>query len=126
MLRLLLDECLSPTLVARAQARGVDATHVRFLGKAGYQDYNLIDIILAGEYCFVTNNARDFLKLFAEVEWHDGLVIILPQTRLAEQIVLFEAALDFVGGLDHTINRVVEVHSATDIRLSNLPPDELR
>jgi hypothetical protein len=60
MIRLLLDECLSPTLVARAQARGVDA------------------------------------------------------------------ALDFVGGLDHTINRVVEVHSPTDIRLSNLPPDEPR
>lgn len=122
--RILFDECMSPTLVARARARGFDATHVSYLGKGSWQDYNLVDVILGGGYLFVTNNARDFLKIFAEVDLHDGLVLVIPQVRRAEQITLFEAALDFIERLDHTMNRLIEVHSVDDIRLSNLPPAE--
>jgi hypothetical protein len=124
MTRILLDECLSPDLVARAQIRGYDATHVRFIGRAGMQDYNLIDVILDGDYMFVTNNARDFLKLFAKLDIHEGLVLILPHTRLAEQLRLFDAAFYFIATLDHTMNRVIEVHSIDDIRLSNLPLED--
>ncbi len=122
MRRILVDECLTADLVASAQSRGLDATHVRFIGKAGVQDYNLVDVILDGGYLFVTQNARDFLKLFSRVEIHDGLLLILPKTRAVEQVRLFEAALDFIATLEHTINRVIEVHSIDDIRLSNLPP----
>jgi len=122
--RILVDECLTADLVASAQARGFDATHVRFIGKAGLQDYNLVDVILDGGYLFVTQNARDFLKLFARLDIHDGLLLILPKSRAAEQVRLFEAGLDFISGLDHTINRVIEIHSVDDIRLSNLPPGE--
>jgi hypothetical protein len=50
------------------------------------------------------------------------LLLILPKTRAVEQVRLFEAALDFIATLEHTINRVIEVHSIDDIRLSNLPP----
>lgn len=123
MERILIDECLSPTLVARAEARGFDATHVRFIGRAGFQDYHLMELILEGDYLFVTNNARDFIKLFSKIDLHNGLVLILPRTRLDEQIALFEASLDFIEKLGHTINRVIEVHSVDDIRLSNLPPE---
>ena len=122
MRRILVDECLTADLVASAQARGLDATHVRFIGKAGLQDYNLVDVILDGGYLFVTQNARDFLKLLSKLEIHEGLVLLLPKARAAEQVRLFEAGLDFIAGLDHTINRVVEIHSIDDIRLSNLPP----
>lgn len=122
MRRILVDECLTADLVASAQARGLDATHVRFMGKAGVQDYNLVDVILDGGYLFVTQNARDFLKLFSKVDIHDGLLLILPKSRAAEQVLLFEAALDFIETLEHTINRVIEVHAVDDIRLSNLPP----
>lgn len=122
--RILVDECLTADLVALAQARGLDATHVRFIGKAGVQDYNLLDTIIDGGYLFVTQNARDFLKLFAKVDIHDGLLLILPKARAADQVRLFEAGLDFIAGLGHTINRVIEIHSVDDIRLSNLPPGD--
>ena len=124
MRRILVDECLTADLVASAQARGLDATHVRFIGKAGVQDYNLVDVILDGGYLFVTQNARDFLKLFSRIDIHDGLVLLLPKARAHEQVRMFEAALDFIERLDHTINRVIEVHSVDDIRLSNVPPPD--
>lgn len=122
--RILVDECLSPQLAVRAQARGYDATHVKFIGKSGVQDYNLIDVIAGGNYLFVTQNAQDFLRLFSRLDIHDGLILLIPKTRLTEQITLFEAALDFIAELDHTINRLIEIHAVNDIRLSNLPPGD--
>ena len=43
-MRILIDECLSQKLVAAAKMRDHDATHVVFLGKKGWQDYNLMDL----------------------------------------------------------------------------------
>lgn len=111
-------------LAAVAKARGLDATHVTYLGKGSWPDYSLVDLILDGDYVFVTNNARDFLKLFSSVDLHNGLVLVIPTVRRMEQIALFEAALDFIAGLGHTVNRLIEVHAVDDIRLSNLPPGD--
>lgn len=122
--RILFDECMSPKLVARARARGYDATHVSYLGKGSWQDFSLVDVILDGGYLFVTNNARDFLKLFSQGDLHDGLLLIIPQVRREEQFRLFGAALDFIETLGDTVNRLIEVHSVDDIRLSNIPPAE--
>lgn len=74
----LIDECLSPDLVALAHARGFDATHVVFRGLAGSPDRALLPIIRHQDFVFVTNNARDFLKLYARENIHAGLVIIVP------------------------------------------------
>lgn len=35
--------------------------------------------IVADDYTFVTNNARDFRKLYAKEALHAGLLIIVPQ-----------------------------------------------
>jgi predicted nuclease of predicted toxin-antitoxin system len=40
--RLLIDECLSQSLVAIAKQRGLEADHVVWLGKSGMQDWNLV------------------------------------------------------------------------------------
>ena len=40
--RFLIDECLSADLVATAKARGYDADYVPHIGKAGWQDWNLV------------------------------------------------------------------------------------
>lgn len=124
MERLLIDECLSPGLAALARQMGWDATHVTFLDKGSWQDYSLIDTILAGDYIFVTQNARDFRKLFSRLAVHNGLIILIPKAKRDEQMTLLAAALEFVRRLEHTINRVVEVHAPDDIRLSNLPPED--
>lgn len=123
-MRILLDECMSRTLVSVARMRGHLADHVLYLGKSGWQDHNLVNVVLEGDYLFVTNNARDFLKLFSEVDLHPGLLLIIPQVRREKQVVLFNAALDFIETLGDTVNRLIEVYSVDDIRLSNLPPAE--
>ncbi len=123
-MRILIDECLSQKLVAAAKMRDHDATHVVFLGKKGWQDYNLMDLILDGDYVFVTRNGKDFRKLYSLQPLHNGLVILIPQLETPDQVRLFEAALDFIATLGDTVNRVIEVFAVDDIRLSNLPPPE--
>jgi predicted nuclease of predicted toxin-antitoxin system len=61
----LIDECLSPDLVALAHARGHSATHVVFRGLAGTSDRDLLPIIRREGFVFVTNNAKDFQQLYA-------------------------------------------------------------
>jgi predicted nuclease of predicted toxin-antitoxin system len=52
--RFLIDECLSADLVAIAKARGYDASHVSYLGKAGWQDWNLVSHAVDNDYIVVT------------------------------------------------------------------------
>lgn len=111
MKRILVDECLSVALVATAKARGHDATHIVWLGKGGTQDWNLIPLIVDGDYLFVTNDRRGFLRLYSRLETHAGLIILLPSVERAEQVRLFESALEAAEGIDDTINRLIEVDS---------------
>jgi predicted nuclease of predicted toxin-antitoxin system len=62
----LIDECLSLDLVALAHSRGHHATHVVFREKQGTSDPDLMPLIRAEGFVLVTNNARDFLALYAE------------------------------------------------------------
>ena len=107
---ILIDECLSIALVAAAQARGHNATHVVFLGKDGAQDWNLMPLIAESDYVFVTNNRSDFLKLYAETELHSGLIIIVPSVKRKEQLRLFHRALDEAETMPDTVNKLIEVH----------------
>jgi len=107
--RILVDECLSTALVAAAKARGHDATHVVWLGKAGTQDWNLLPIILQGSFVFVTNDRRHFLRLYEHVDVHSGLIIILPNADLDEQVRLFNLALGKAEGREDMINMLIEV-----------------
>jgi predicted nuclease of predicted toxin-antitoxin system len=117
--RILVDECLSVALVATAKARGHDATHVVWLGKEGMQDCNLMPLIVQNDFVFVTNNRRDFLKLYAEVELHSGLVIILPSVDRDEQVRLFNYALDAAEELGDLVNKVIEVDRDGSTKVSN-------
>ena len=106
-MKALIDECLSTELVARAIARGhVSSTHVRWIGKAGVKDWNLMPIILDGDWTFVTRNAYDFRGAleapgakgeYKNVELHAGLICLSGPARgfnLDTQLELFEIALD--------------------------------
>ncbi len=61
MLKFLIDECLSLNLVEVARDRGfTQSSHVVWLGKAGWKDWELKPFILDGDWTFVT---RDLLLL---------------------------------------------------------------
>ncbi|TCU06976.1 hypothetical protein EV132_1305 [Rhizobium sullae] len=63
-MKFLIDECLHTSLVAVAQDHGHDCFHVNWLGLSGEGDWDLMPRIVAGDFTFVTNNARDFRKLY--------------------------------------------------------------
>jgi predicted nuclease of predicted toxin-antitoxin system len=95
--RFLIDECLSVGLVALAKERGFQADYVTYIGRSGWSDWNLASYALENDYIFVTNNRRDFLKEYAKIDLHNGLIIIVPDTKRADQQRLFAKVLDVVS-----------------------------
>lgn len=120
-MKFLIDECLSPDLVAAAIRCGFpESSHVAWMGKAGWKDWQLKTFILAGDWTFVTRNSIDFRGpedrpgaggQFADVPLHAGLVCINgPDGMTAEvQCELFDVVLDEIGDAQQLINEVIEV-----------------
>ncbi len=119
MLKLLIDECLSTSLVGIARGRGHIADHVTWLGQSGRKDWNLMPVVQAENSLFVTNNRADFLKLHGREELPAGLVVILPNVSRHPQMRLFALALDHLETLPDFINQVMLV--AADGTLSVRP-----
>lgn len=108
--RLLIDECLSVSLVAVAKERGIAADHVAYLGKGGWQDRNLVSFALENDYIVVTNNRRHFLREYAKLDMHNGLIVIVPAVKRDDQRQLFEKALDALSSRNNNfVNKIVEV-----------------
>jgi predicted nuclease of predicted toxin-antitoxin system len=85
LLKVLIDENLSPSLAADAQQKGFLCSHVNHLGKTGTKDWELKRVILEGDWTFVTNNSTDFRGPanepgspgeYEDVRLHAGLVCI--------------------------------------------------
>ena len=69
------------------------------------------------DYAFVTNNRRDFLRAYARLSAHDGLIILVPMVERDEQIRLFGLVLDCILSLPDTVNKLVEVFSDGEVRV---------
>jgi predicted nuclease of predicted toxin-antitoxin system len=109
-LKILIDECLHISLVPFARDHGHEAYHVTWLGLAGTMDWKLMPRIIEGDFTFVTNDARDFRRLYSETALHAGLIILLPQLPAIQQLVLFEAALRELSADEQPpVNEVIEV-----------------
>lgn len=125
-----IDECLSPTLVARANRRGYWATCNRDRDLLGVADKNLHELVIDEEAVFVTNDEADFVTLYRRVELHSGL-LILPQTDRRETLwPLLDAALDYIereaDTADETaaewmLNKRVEVNPGGKATHEDLP-----
>ncbi len=121
-MKALIDECLSTELVDLAVERGyVGSSHVRWIGKGGVKDWNLMPVILDGDWTFVTRNAYDFRGApgapgakgeYAKVDLHAGLICLNGPAdgfTLETQLELFELALDELDRDRDLINQVLEV-----------------
>jgi len=140
-MKLLIDECLSEELAKRAHALGyLESTHVRWIGKTGAKDWELLPVILAGDWTFVTKNSVDFRGPaaapgskgeYAKAAIHAGLICLNGPVGmdLDMQLELFEAALDSLAENDDLINQVLEATlddaEAAEIGIMRyaLPPD---
>lgn len=108
-MKFLIDECLHTSLVAVAQNNRHDGFHVNWLGLSGEADWDLMPRIVAEDYTFVTNNARDFRRLYSIEGLHAGLIIIVPQVVPALQRELFDLILRDLAAGEELLNEVVEI-----------------
>ncbi len=79
------------------------------MGWSGETDWDLMPRITAQDFTFVTNNARDFRKLYAKEELHAGLIIIVPQVLPSLQRDLFAIILKTLRSDEDIINEVIEI-----------------
>ena len=120
-MKLLIDECLSEELAKRARQRGHgEASHVRWIGKGRWKDWQLKQPILDGDWTFVTKNSVDFRGpadapgskgQYADVPIHAGLICLNGPVGmdLDMQLELFEVALDELDRDDDLVNQVLEI-----------------
>lgn len=133
-MKLLIDENLSETLAKRARELGhAESSHVRWIGKGGIKDWNLISVILEGDWTFVTRNADDFRgPLWApgsrgeyrKTTAHAGLICLNGPSAINRvmQLAMLEAALETCAGTDDLINQVIEV-TLTDVDAQEMTVD---
>jgi hypothetical protein len=120
-MKLLVDECLSDELTKLAQRRGhAEASHIAWVGKRGWKDWELKAVILDGDWTFVTKNSIDFRGpddapgsrgQYADVALHAGLICLNGPVGmdLDLQLELFEAALDELDCDNDLVNQVLEI-----------------
>lgn len=125
MIRLLIDEQLSPRLVQWLAERGIFAQHVVHVGRAGMSDPDLWRQAFVADQIVVTTNARDFLTLAAGVELHPGLIVLrrsgLTRNEQWRQLVPVIDHLLVTG--DDLVNQVIEVWDVDDFEQYPLPID---
>ncbi len=141
MTKLLIDECLSPELALMARERGHhEASHVVWIGSAGWKDWELKRIILEQDWVFVTRNSDDFRGpphapgtkgQYAGVDLHAGIICLNGPVGvdLDWQRKLFEEVLDQLDSNGDLTNQVLEVTLDDDKAAINLiryemPPTE--
>lgn len=136
VLKLLVDENLSPSLVQLANERGFVCSHVSYLGFAGDKDWELRDKILDGDWTFITANSPDFRGPrdapgskgeYADISLHAGLVCINAPggTNRAVQHAVMKEILDVLEEIGDLTNQVLEADLSREgeltFRLYELP-----
>jgi hypothetical protein len=126
MTKLLIDECLSSSLALIARQRGHhEASHVVWIGKAGWKDWELKKTLLEGDWVLVTKNSADFRGpanapgskgQYANVSLHSGLICLNGPVgmNLALQSELFHEALNQLEVDEDLTNQVLEVNCSDD------------
>lgn len=121
-LKFFIDECLTPPLVAVAKERQLFAVYGPYAGKAGWEDWSVAEFAFANDLIVVTNNRRDFLKHYAGMDLHPGLVIIVPKGDRPSQIAWFVAVVDFLLGLNEPpVNKLIEIDAGGGIAMTDWP-----
>jgi len=64
--------------------------------------------VAASDWVLVTNNAVESRGRYRQVELHPGVVFSVPNVRRAQQIELFEAALDDIAAAPDLVNTALD------------------
>ena len=123
MIQFLIDEDVTPRLRDVAIARGYNAYHVQYLDWKGRKDFAIRRRMLEEDLTLVTGNWRDFRPMLQREEIHPG-AISLPDVPRAEQIRLFEAALDYIEAASppsDMVNRVLIIDEEGQVQDLEIP-----
>jgi hypothetical protein len=119
--KLLIDECLSSELALMARERGHhEASHVVWIGKAGWKDWELKRFLLDEDWVLVTRNSDDFRGprekpgskgQYSDVSIHSGLICLNAPIGmdLDLQRELFAEVLDELDTNPDLTNQIREV-----------------
>jgi hypothetical protein len=125
-MKFLIDECLSPKLTELAREKGYgESSHIVWLGRAGAKDWDLIPLIIEGDWTFVTRNSIDFRGAtshssdkgqYARVDLHAGLISLNGPDGMTRdlQLELFEQALLELDADPDLVNQVLEISQEDD------------
>ena len=121
VVKLLLDENISPAAAVALAADGVDAWHVRDRGLEGTTDHELLERAYQEDRVLVTLNVGDFEKLVRERELHAGVVLIeRPGLLRDEQIELMKSVAAALAEHGDLINQVLRVAEDGAMTFENL------
>jgi predicted nuclease of predicted toxin-antitoxin system len=118
--RFLMDECMSPRLVAKLWDRGMDTIHVRDRGMLGSPDHEVWRYAQSENRTVCTINANDFRKIAAsQGSDHAGVIAIAGGADPAGQFDMTMAALNWVDSTSNSgsgfLNRYIEVDEDGEI-----------
>jgi len=123
-MRLLLDEHISPSLVARLAEVGIYAQSVPHVGLPGRADHEIWQYALDHDFAVVTTNARDFIELL-DADVHPGL-IVLRESGLSrnEQWDRLQPVIEHVrdsGDEDFLVNKLIEITGVAQFEVRDIP-----
>lgn len=125
MIRLLLDENISPSLVRRLAEIGVYAQSVPHVGLSGRFDHEIWKYALDHDFAVVTMNARDFIPLL-DVEVHPGLIVLresgLTREEQWDRIKPVVQHVRTSGDQDCLLNKLVEINGVERFEVRTIPP----
>jgi len=111
--KLLIDECLVPSLTVLAWEAEHEATSVRDRDWCGLKDYELMAHVIDGDYTLVTHNSKDFRGpagtgkggLHRQQSLHAGLICLnsVHSMTVSRQQRLFKRVLEELENLPDLI-----------------------
>lgn len=123
MVKLLLDENLSPRAAVDLRADGHDVVHLRERGRLGIPDPEVLELAFAEDRVLVTANVADFRKLAVARDLHAGIVLLLDGgLRRDEQLEVLRRVIVALEGGDDLVNRLLTVALDGGFSIEELPP----
>jgi predicted nuclease of predicted toxin-antitoxin system len=123
VVKLLLDENLSPRGAIDLRADGHDVVHLRERGRLGVADPEVLELAFAEDRVLVTANVADFRKLAAARDLHAGIVLLLDGgLRRDEQLEVLRRVIVALEADGDLANRALTVALDGGFSIEELPP----
>jgi predicted nuclease of predicted toxin-antitoxin system len=124
LIRILLDEHVSPSLVGKLGDKGVFAGAATHVGLSGEPDAKIWNYAFENDFVVVTGNARDFIRLL-NVEVHPGLIVLreggLTRDEQWDRIrPVIEHVLES-GDDNFLVNRLEEISDVDEWKIREIP-----